>query len=838
MKGLIFIILGAFFVVPQYLHAQNYTFADGAIPDDWLGQKTYFEIDTAHQLQLNAPSGTKDAHVAWTFLGKENCIWEFFLRYDFAASTTNYANLYLCSEQEDFAVATNRSYYLKVGGATGSADKIELIYQEGSAKTIVLESRTGIVGASTVAIRVRVSRSNKGSWKLYIDEAGGLNFTKEAEGIHTASYTFSYSGIRCIYSSTRKDKMYFDDIRIYEPFALTGYTIADERSIILNFSKSIQMPAESAIEMMIEDVYTVSVQANQIEIKLSKDLQPGTYAITTPKLSSVDGDTLTDSIVEVIKQPTYYTGQIRFTEWMSDPSPSYGLPEIEWIELFNTSTVTVDLSAFTLSDPSASVKLSQYLLPPATAVVVCTSGGCKQFNNSNCIEVTSLPNLSNTADSLFLRVHDTLLIDYVHYALTQMPDDYRKDGGYSMIRMQLPLPCMLTQQISFSDEQVGGSPGKANQIGEPVSFLTPINAEYVNERQIRLELPVMGLVHKNNFQPADLIASVQTMSSKLSTEISVLLNAPIEEGSMFTIQIDSMETCLQKSIYLDKSVEITRPKPIEKGEVFINEILYDAVSGGVDFMELFNTTDAYIDLKNTHYVNTMPDGTMQHVVITENLAIAPHGYLALTADTAQIIRQYTSAAKGNCLERSAFLSFSDDGGELFFLNSNSDTLDHIQYGDEFQNPLNREDEGISLEKIRPNDAGFTASNWTSSAVGATPGYQNSQTLGSEALSSKIFYCNPCHATMNLNGNNDYIHLHLNPMVEGAFASVSIYTVAGELVDKLCVNQLLGASNTFNWYGQQQSSAQLPDGIYVAVAEWWSPSGAAHTEKIAISTSQY
>ncbi|MGN6645917.1 MAG: hypothetical protein ACTHJT_05245 [Cytophaga sp.] len=837
MKALIFIILGVFFVVPQYLHAQSYTFTEGTIPVDWFGQKTYFEIDTDQQLHLNAPSGTKDAHVAWPFSGKENCVWEFFLRYDFAASTTNYASFYLCSEQEDFAAATNRSYYLKMGGATGSADKIELIYQDGSAKTTVLESRAGIMGASTVAIRVRVNRSNSGSWKLYTDESTGSNFTKEAEGAHIAPYTFSYSGIRCIYSSTRKDKMYFDDIRIYEPFALTGYSISGERSIILSFSKEIKMPA-SMIEMMIEDIYTVFVHEKQIEITVSKDIQPGTYVISAHTLSSVDGDTLLDSMIKVIKQPTYYTGQIRFTEWMSDPSPSYGLPEIEWIELFNTSAVPVDLFAFTLSDPSAGIKLPQYLLAPDAAVIVCASDGCKLFDNDNCIEVPSLPNLSNTADSLFLYAHDTLLIDYIHYALTDMPDDYRKNGGYSIVRVQLPAACILTQQLSFSDEQTGGSPGRVNQFMKPASFSIPVKAEYVNEKQLRLELPVMAWAQSNGFQPGEIIASVQIIPSKFCTGISLLLNTDIEEGDAFTIQIDSMETCLHYPVYLGKSVEVIRPKSIEKGEVFINEILYNAVSGSVDFMELFNTTDAYIDLKNTHYVNAMQGGTIQHFAITESLAIAPHGYVALTADTTVLIQQYMSAVRENCLERSNFLSFSDDGGEMFFLNSSSDTLDYIEYGDRFQNPLNRKDEGISLEKIRSHDAAFTASNWTSSAVGATPGYQNSQTLGSELLSSNIFYCNPCHATVNLNGNNDYVHLHLNPMVEGAFASVSIYTITGELVDKLCVNQLLGTSNTFNWYGQQQSSAPLPDGIYVAVAEWWSPAGDTHTEKIAISTSQY
>lgn len=838
MNRLIFITLLFFYGVQPNLIAQNYTFDDGILPANWLGQNTYFEIDNLNQLHLNAPAGTSLANLKWPAPQTVNVIWEFYFKYTFSASTTNYANFYLYSAEEDAASATNQAYFLKLGGAAGTIDKIELIYQNGSSKTTVLESRAGIVGASTVSMRVRVSKMATGNWELFVDDKGGNNFTKEATGLHSSSTRFAYTGIQCRYSSTRKDKMYFDDIHVYEPFSLTNYSIINENKITLTFSKNIQSEINFSINLPVGQIYTTNVYANQVEINVAGNIHPNTYNIELNGLHSIDGDTLWNSAIQIIKKSTYYVGQLRFTEWMSDPSPSYGLPELEWVEFLNTSEYAIDLSAFTLSDPSTKTSLPAYQLQSNEVVVVCASGGCKQLGAANCAEVASMPSLNNSADSLFLRAKDSLLVDYIHYELTALPTDYRQDGGYSIVREILPNACFFTQRINFSSEQIGGSPGVMSipltSTSEPIQIISSI----FSESQITLDVPIVCSFQTRNFEPSNVVASIQSSYSEISTHVTLFLNAPMEEGTSMELYIDSIQTCLHQSVYFGEKIEIIYPKSIQKGDVFINEILYNANTGGVDFVELFNTTDKYIQLKNTHYANEDPVKATQHVIIAENCIIKPISYIVLSADIAKIKQQYANAVTQNCFEKIGFLSFSDDGGELFFLNDKSDTLDRIQYGDQFQNPLNRDNEGLSLEKIKSNEGLFYSSNWTSSATKATPGFLNSQAISAEVVSTKIFYCNPCHITTNANGHNDYVHLHLNPHVKGAFASVSIYTISGELVDKVCVNQLLGTLNTFNWFGQHQSNAALPDGIYIAVAEWWSPEGETHTEKIAISTSQY
>ena len=837
MNRLIFIPIALFCGIHLNVFAQRYTFDDGVLPTYWLGQNTYFEIDTSNRLHLKAPAGTSMADLKWPALNTNNTVWEFYFNYDFSASTTNYACFYLLSAEENFISITNKAYYLKLGGIAGTTDKIELIYQNGPTKTTILSSKAGIVGKSSVAMRVRVSKTANGIWELFVDETGNSNFLKEATAQHSSSVVFSYTGLRCIYSSTRRDKTYLDDIFIYEPFSLTSYSITEGKKITLTFSKNIQLDNTSLIDFSIGQNYTTTVAANQIEIKVGEVILPDTYNLMLKNFKDMNGDTLWNTSIKIIKPPTYYAGQIRLTEWMSDPSPSYGLPEIEWVELLNTCAYTVDLSVFSLSDPSTKTLFPAYQLKPNTIVVVCANGGCKQLNIENCIEVASMPSLNNSGDTLFLRAKDEQLIDFIHYELTKLPKDYRQDGGYSIGREVLPDACFFTQKINFSSAQIGGTPGFLQPFPEaPERIQKTFSIE--NESLIVLQLPIIGNIQTNNFNPSGLIASIQPLFSEGNTRIEISLKKPMEEGSLIELYLDSMQTCLRESLYLGEKLNIVFPKPIQQGDVFLNEILYNAITGGVDFIELYNTTEKYIQLQNTHYLNVTPGKNFQHVFVGENCIIAPYGYKVISSDNSKIKKQYPNTVMENCFEKSGFLSFADEGGEVFFVSNKADTLDKIQYGDQFQNPLNRNDEGISLEKIKSQEWLFSPSNWTSSGAKATPGYKNSQAMSNESTSTEIFYCSPCHVTTNINGHSDYVHLHLNPEVKGAFASIRIYTISGEVVSNVCENQLLGTSNTFNWYGQKHTNGLLPDGIYIAVAEWWSPEGEMHTEKIAISTSQY
>ena len=826
---------GIFVLLCTQLFGQIYDFEDAAIPAVWQGDRSNFQISNSNQLQLNAPVGSTASSLYWPSINTENCSWEFYLNYTFAASTTNYATFYLFSTEADFTSVNNVSYYLKIGGATGTIDKIELIYQQGVTKQVVLESRAGIVGGNQVACRIQVLKNASGMWELKIDSAGTLNYKEEASAQHWQANTFNYSGIRCVYSSTRRDKFYFDDIFIREPFVIEGYNFENDSTLKIHFNKTLRASSEPVSSIDFNVPYTIIVDSNYIRFNCMEQVRPGTYVGTIDNILSSNGDSLLSTSLEIIKELTYYTGHIRISEWMSDPSPSYGLPEVEWVELVNLSDQPIDLNNISISDPSTKIKLPAYLLKPDSVVIVCSLNSCGLFSNKNCIEVNALPSLNNSSDSIFIWANDTLLIDFIQYDLSALATDFRSDGGYSMIRKEYPSECLFSQTIDFVEDNIGGSPGAIPSL--PVTSTLTIEATVLSPTEVQIQMNTKATIWGASFYTSTGIERVVNNDYAYGALYTFYLNEALEAGSAYHFLLDSIRTCRNQVKRIDSEIEIVYPKQIETGEVFINEVLYNPNSGGVDFIELYNATSKHMQLRSSHLYN-QSNSTIQHVHLSETMIIEPFGFRALTSDTAILKRQYNNMVPENVFQLTDFLSLPDTGGQLIWLNHNGDTLDHISYGDAYHNVLHRNTEGYSLEKISSYEPNFYAANWTTSAVHATPGYGNSQQAQTNGTQHKVFYCNPCHVTTNLNGVNDFAVLHVGEAAQGCFGSIGIYKLSGEKVIDLVVNQSLGKTNSFQWNGQQQGGALLEDGIYVAVAEWWSSDGKTHTSKIAISTSQY
>ena len=567
----------------------------------------------------------------------------------------------------------------------------------------------------------------------------------------------------------------------------------------------------------------------------TEQVRPGTYLGTITNILSSNGDSLLSNSLQIIKELTYYVGQIRISEWMSNPSPTYGLPEVEWIELVNMSQQSINLNKISIADPSTKVKLPPYSLSPDSAVIVCSLNTCKYFSNKKCIEVNSIPSLNNSSDSIFIFANDTLLIDFIYYDVSTLPSDFRSDGGYSMIREVYPGECLFSNKISFSQNNKGGTPGIINSLRVDNEFT--IQAVVFSAKEITIQLGGQIFIYKTSFNASMGIAHIVTNANTYKTSYTYYLLGDLEAGNVYDFRVDSIRTCRNQLKSIDKVIEIIYPKQIGKNEVFINEVLYNASSGGVDFIELYNSSSKYIQLQNSHFYNKT-NTTVQHIFLLRNMVIAPFGFATLTSDTSILKQQYSNSVSTNAFQLMHFLSLADTGGKLCWLNQNADTIDQVSYGDIYQNPLHRNVEGYSLEKITSVEPSFYAANWTTSAVQATPGYLNSQHNQADSFLHKPFYCSPCHVTTNLNGINDYVLFFMSEATQGCFGSISIYRLTGEKVIDLIVNQSLGNSNTFQWNGQQQGGALLEDGIYVAVGEWWSSDGKTNVSKIAISTSQY
>ncbi len=69
-------------------------------------------------------------------------------------------------------------------------------------------------------------------------------------------------------------------------------------------------------------------------------------------------------------------------------------------------------------------------------------------------------------------------------------------------------------------------------------------------------------------------------------------------------------------------------------------------SGGVDFVEIYNRSPKYINLKNWKLGNFENNSVLKpQVITTEDFILAPSGYIAFTSDPASLISQYPQAVQ-------------------------------------------------------------------------------------------------------------------------------------------------------------------------------------------------
>jgi hypothetical protein len=104
-------------------------------------------------------------------------------------------------------------------------------------------------------------------------------------------------------------------------------------------------------------------------------------------------------------------------EIMADPTPQIGMPNNEWIELHNTSSVAFNLSGWRIADAgSQSGPMPPYNLLPDSFVIVCTASAVAAMSAYGpSVSVTGFPSLDNTGDLIYLRSPQNRIIHSVSY---------------------------------------------------------------------------------------------------------------------------------------------------------------------------------------------------------------------------------------------------------------------------------------------------------------------------------------------------------------------------------------------------------------------------------------
>jgi hypothetical protein len=845
----------------EFSYAQfsdQFTDLDLSNDPTWTGDINKFIINTDTVLQLN-DGVAGQAQLVTSFAAydlNQSVEWQFWIQQGFSGSASNYGRVYLVSDQTDLFGPLN-GYYLQFGEAL-AVDAIELFRQSGTTSTSVCRGTDGLI-ANSFSMKIRVRRDAAGNWEVSTDPSGGTSFATQATGTdvtHTSSTSF---GMRCTYTASNANKFYYDNIYmgpyindVTAPEA-TSVTVISPNALDVRFSEAVSASTaentanyngSNGINSPITAVLD-GADATLVHLTFAGTFANGSaYDLTVSNVQDLAANTMTTTVLPfqyVVTEAAAFR-DIVINEFMADETPSQGLPETEYVELFNRSTKFIDLTGWKLADNSSEGTIGTLVLGPGEfALLVPTSGVALFPFTQRVVGVTSWASLNNSGDAIILKDTGLVVVDQLTYTDAWYGDPFKEDGGFSLEQINPYRSCTASSNWLASNNANGGTAGSVNSIFNDTPDVTGPSVIGVQVLEAdRVELLLSEPIAESSvsasavgISPVAIIANAAGMQPEL-TSVNVQFATPLDTAVLYTITISGLTDCEGNAQAGNNAASFLIPFDLRPGDLIINEVLADPVTGGKDYVELYNRSDRPVNLRNCALANFSDDTISSIRIITlANYAVLPQGYVCLTQDSVDIIGKYISHGIGNFIQMSSLPSYNIDSGTVFLLAADSAVLERFAYDEDMHFALLDDSKGFSLERLDPERDVNDRGNWHSAAQtvgGGTPGLKNSQFYLTAASQGEVT-TDPAIFSPDSDGLQDVLNINYRFEATDMVGTIRIFDANGREVRLLIANQLLATEGVFTWDGTTDEGTKTRIGPYIILFETFEPSGSSHTYKL-------
>lgn len=725
-------------------------FSDGDFTQNpaWTGDTGLFQVNSNFELQSNGNPANDTIYLATASSRIDATEWRFRVRYNFGPSTSNLIRIYLVSDQAHLQGLLN-GYYVGIG-ESGSDDSIDLFRQDGNSSVQLIDGVGGEV-ANTVDAYIQVLRDAAGNWTLNADVNGDGVFTPEGTATDLTYTTTTHSGVWIKHSSTRNTAYFFDDLYVGVPIqdtlapVITGLSIVSPTELEVQFSEETEaLSAENTNHYLLDNGIGEPIDAQQDGSDPSRVLlafgasftNNTAYTLSVSNVEDLNGNAITPLQTWPF---TYFVPDVAalddviINEIFPDPNPSVGLPEAEYLELYNRSAKTFDLAGWTLDNGTTTGTLPAFQLQPGAYVIICSSADAGLFSSfGEVISPGSWPALVNLGDDLGLRSAEGTLIDTVAYRIFWYKDTEKNDGGFSLERMNPdPISCPPSANWRAADDPAGGTPGAVNSVFSIQSDTTQplLTAAFV------ISANVVEVCFSESMDPATLSIPANYLidggiGSPLGVQIqgtenrcvSLAFAGSLTAGTIYTLSLSGQSDCSGNALAPMQTAALVIGGEAAPYEVVITELFPDfSPAQGLpeaEFVEIHNRSAAALSLSGW----SLSDGSSSANL--RNAIIFPDEYLILcaAADSADF------ASFGKVLTALTFPSLNNTSDSLFLRNAAGDLIDFVFYDDAWYRDESKADGGYSLEKIDTDFIGCNQpGNWRASLdpSGGTPGRANS-----------------------------------------------------------------------------------------------------------------
>ncbi len=492
------------------------------------------------------------------------------------------------------------------------------------------------------------------------------------------------------------------------------------------------------------------------------DSLPDVLVASSNTLTLAAGDSLQHQFSYIINNITNTKGFVAFAVYTQDedttdnrlyklvatgyPKSSIVINEImyapqggepEWIELYNTTSDSINLSNWTITDVYATpitAKINQQVYIKANEfLVIAKDSTIKNFHRSipSRFIVVSMPSFNNDVDGVVLKDNRSAVIDSVLYYNT-----WGGTGGYSLERKVVSASSNIQSNWSSSTDIEQSTPGRTNSISpknydltiSELSFIPPFPVPGDNV-YISVKIKNNGLLQATNFSLNILIDSDNNNSVDSLLEIRNNLSLAVSDSLIITstayiknitskiLVAARVDFTLDEDIfnnYMEKSVEPGYASKI----ILVNEFMYDPVNNEPEWVEIQNVSTQNINLKNW-MISDLLTTPVKAYISTQDLILLPNEFLVIARDSSYKNYHQTTNYK---FSAAPFGTLNNTGDGVYIYDFRGAIIDSINYKSSWGGS-----NGVSLERISKQNYSNDNFNWTSSLSlsRSTPGEENS-----------------------------------------------------------------------------------------------------------------
>ena len=832
-------------ILPALACAQltdNFSDGDFTFNPAWNGDDDLFKINNDLQLQLN---DNKEG-LAGLFTPvaiNDDVQWNCWARLAFSPSGNNNARIYLFAEEVCSACFPD-GVFLQLGEAGGN-DALRLMRQEDGDTATMINGIPGLLSTSFYC-RIKVIYSG-GQWIMYADHAGEEDYIVEGTFNQYWSAGEGYFGLACKYTVSNSQNFYFDDVYagpvIHDtiPPEATGISVISPLSIEITFSEYLD-PGSLSGQGIFEfsDGLPSPVDAKLHEedpslliLSLADSIPYGRLLyVSVSGLTDVEGNLIIPVTLSFSRyKPRRY--DIIINEIMADPSPPQMLPEYEYIELFNTTALPVDLSGWSLFIGESEKKIENASIDPYGYLIMAKEEARASLSTCGSFYGFESFALVNTGQELLLSDASGTVIHALQYGPEWYGDEEKSDGGWSMEMIDPFYPCLLRENWSASNDAEGGSPGRINSVYD-INYVVPSFVSACVMDSVRIRVVFDQSMHGNiclepaNFSIDNGIGACLAVlpENHLLTDFTVYPSLPLARGVIYELSYrGKIINCTGDSVYISETLGIGKTERPIWQDIVINEVLFDPFPGGDDYVEIYNRSEKAVSLDGISLGSTSndqlsPPDTTVYSFYSPCRTLLPGEYLLLCKNISAINKYYYLPDEIKFLEAESFPSYANEQGTVLLFNSYGQLLDAFSYHENMHYPLLNSVEGVSLERIHFDRPSRDATNWQSASQISgfgTPGYLNSQFANPQKVKEHISV-SPGIFTPGYDGIADKVNIAYEFDEPGCLGTIMIFDASGRQVRHLVNNELLGTSGVYSWNGTSEARQKVPAGLYIILVE--------------------